>query len=86
MRVYVGLIMLARVLSPGFLVSYWSAEFGRFLQVSAFTSHWLEDCANFTTAPKENDQPLVVQYEQQANILLSMPNYPPLVISGNKKK
>ncbi len=36
MRVYFGLIMLvARVLSPGFLASYWSGGFGTFLQVSA---------------------------------------------------
>jgi hypothetical protein len=27
-----------------------------FLQVSALASHWLEDCANFTPTPEENDQ------------------------------
>jgi hypothetical protein len=26
------------------------------LQVSALASHWLEDCANFTPTPEENDQ------------------------------
>jgi hypothetical protein len=26
------------------------------LQVSALASHWLEDCANFTATPDENDQ------------------------------
>jgi hypothetical protein len=31
-------------------------EVGRFLQVSALASHWLEDCANFTPTPVENDQ------------------------------
>jgi hypothetical protein len=30
-------------------------------------------------------QPLLVQYKQQANPLLSMHNYTPLVISGNDK-
>ncbi len=25
-------------------------------QVSALTSHWLEDCANFTPTPEENEQ------------------------------
>jgi hypothetical protein len=44
------------VLSPGFLVSYWLAELGTFLQVSALASHWLEDCANFTPTPEENEQ------------------------------
>ncbi len=29
--------------------------FGRFLQVSALASHWLDDCANFTPMPEEND-------------------------------
>jgi hypothetical protein len=38
-RVCVGLTMLA--------ASYWPAGFGRFLQVSALSSHWLADCANF---------------------------------------
>ncbi len=40
--------------------------------------------------PEENDEykrpPLLVQYKQQANHLLSMYNYTPLVISGNVKK
>jgi hypothetical protein len=44
------------VLSPGFLASYWSALFGTFLQVSAGASRWLEDWANFTPTPEENDQ------------------------------
>jgi hypothetical protein len=56
MGVYVGLIMLTGVLSPGFLAFYWSAGFGTFLQVSALASHWLEDCTNFTPTPGENDQ------------------------------
>jgi hypothetical protein len=30
-------------------------------------------------------QPLLVQYKQQANPLLSMHNYTPLVITGNDK-
>ena len=33
-----------------------SAEFDRFLQVLTLASHWLEDCANFTPTPEENDQ------------------------------
>jgi hypothetical protein len=39
-----------------FLAFYWSAGFRRFLQVSALASHWLEDCANFTPTPSENDK------------------------------
>jgi hypothetical protein len=43
-------------LNAGFLASYWSAGFGRFLPVSAIAYHWLEDCANlnFTPTPEEN--------------------------------
>ncbi len=36
MRVYVGLIMLRRVLSPDFLASFWLAGFGTFFLVLAF--------------------------------------------------
>jgi hypothetical protein len=44
-------------LNPGFLASYWSEGFGRFLQVSALAFHWLmEDYANFTLTPEENNQ------------------------------
>jgi hypothetical protein len=42
-----------RVLNPGFLASNWSAEFGRFLQVSALAFHWLADCANFTPSQRK---------------------------------
>ncbi len=56
------------------LVSYWSAGFGTFLQISAPASHWLEDCANFTPIQR---QPLLVQYKHQANPLLSMNNSTP---------
>ncbi len=60
MRVYVGLIMIAHVLSLGFLASYWSVGFGTFLQVSALASHWLKDCANCKLysmpIPEENDK------------------------------
>jgi hypothetical protein len=58
MRVYDGLIMFSActVLSPDFLASYWSAGFGTFLQVSALAYHWLDDCANFTPTPEENNQ------------------------------
>ncbi len=59
---------------------------GDFL-VSALASHWLEDCANVTPTPEENDQysanHSLVQYKQQANLLLLMNNYTPLVISWN---
>jgi hypothetical protein len=68
------------VLSPGFLAQQGSG------QVSAF--HWLEDCANFTPKLEENNQfsqPLLMQYKQQANPLLSMNYYTPLVINGNDK-
>ena len=37
------------------LDAYWSAGCGTFLQVSALASHWLEDCANYTPTPEEND-------------------------------
>jgi hypothetical protein len=49
-------------------------------------SYWLEDCANFTTTPEENDQysatHFLVQYKQQANPLLSMHN---LALKCNKR-
>jgi hypothetical protein len=79
------------VLTSGFLASYLTAEFGRFLQVVALASHWLEDCANFTPTPEENyypviqRQPLLVPYKQQANPILTMNNNIPLVISWNDK-
>jgi hypothetical protein len=71
-------LKVSGVHSPGFLASYWSAEFVRFLQVSALSSHWLEDCVNFMPTPEENDQYSanhLVQYKQQANPLLPMNNY-----------
>ncbi len=43
-------------LTQVFLASYWSAGFGRFLQVSALSSDWLADCANFTLTPGENNK------------------------------
>jgi hypothetical protein len=49
------------------------------------------DCANFTPTPEEKTtstvqrQPLLVQNMQQANQILSMHNYTPLVISRNDK-
>jgi len=47
----------------------------------------LVDCANFKQMPEENDQYSSNQYKQQANSLLSMNNYTPLllVISRNDK-
>jgi hypothetical protein len=75
--------MLERVISPGFLVSYWSAGFGTgtFLQVSALATYWLEVCAYSLPTPEKNDQynteptaVLLVQYRQQAIPLLSMHN------------
>jgi hypothetical protein len=47
-------------------------------------------CANFTPTPEENyytvqRQLLIVQYKHQANKLLSMNNFTPLVISRNDK-
>jgi hypothetical protein len=32
-----------------------AAGFGIYLQVLVLASHWLEDCANFTPTPEEND-------------------------------
>jgi hypothetical protein len=31
-------------------------DFGRFLQVSALSSHWLADYANFTLTPRKNNK------------------------------
>jgi hypothetical protein len=53
MRVCVGLTMLT---ACTFLASYWSAIFGRFLQVSALASHWLADCTNYTPTPGDNNK------------------------------
>jgi hypothetical protein len=67
MRVCVG----GGVLSPGFLASYLSAGFGRFLQVLALASHWLEDCVNFTPTPEKsygtNTAPTTVSEVQAAS-------------------
>ncbi len=53
-------------------------------------SCWLDDCANCMPTPRKmtntvQHQPLLVQYKPQANPILSMHNYTPLVISGNDK-
>jgi hypothetical protein len=60
-----------------------------FFQLSALASHWLEDCANFTPMPGESNQysavTLSVIQASQANPLLLMNNYAPLVISRNDK-
>jgi hypothetical protein len=66
-----------------------SAGFGTFLQVSANNSHWLEDFANFTPTPEENDQ-YSANYSLwnisiKPNPLLTMNNYTPLMISRNGK-
>ncbi len=53
MRLCVGLTMLAACTKSRLLASYWSARYGRFLQVSAISSHWLADFANFTPIPGE---------------------------------
>jgi hypothetical protein len=44
------------VLNPGFFISYWSARFGRIIQVSARASHWLENFTNFMPTLEENEQ------------------------------
>ncbi len=72
-----------------FLNSYWSAGCGAFLQVSALASPWLDDCANFTPTPEENDQ--FSGNHSQSNSrskpihFYQQTNYTPLVISGNDK-
>jgi hypothetical protein len=53
--VFIGLLSKRRVLNPGFLASYCSAGFGRFLHVSALASHWLEVCANLMPTPGKNN-------------------------------
>jgi hypothetical protein len=58
-------------------------------QVSALASQGLEDCANFMPIPNTGGklqiqrQPLLEQYKQQANPLLSVDNYTLLVIIRN---
>jgi hypothetical protein len=39
-----------------FSASFWSAGFGKILQVPALAFHWMEDCANFTPTPEENNE------------------------------
>jgi hypothetical protein len=41
LAVNASLYWLNNVLNSGFLASYWSAEFGTFLQESSLASHWL---------------------------------------------
>jgi hypothetical protein len=48
-------ILILYIKKTGFLAFNWSAEFGKFLQVPALASHWLEDCANSPTL-EANDQ------------------------------
>jgi hypothetical protein len=43
--------------------------------VLALASYWLEDCANAGGKRPKQRQPLLVQYKQQANPLLSINNY-----------
>jgi hypothetical protein len=95
--VQVSLLLIGQQgLGHFYLFFFWwqdAAPFGTFLRVSDLASHWLEDCANCTPTPEENDkyrvpvqcQPLLVQYKQQDNSLLSVHNYTPIVISGNDK-
>jgi hypothetical protein len=67
---------------------YWSAGFETLFQVSPLAFHWLKDCANFTPTPEENDQcrlqspPLLVQYKQQANPLLTLLSQYKLALTG----
>jgi hypothetical protein len=90
MRVCVGLIksLARRVLSPDFPAFNWSSGFGIFLPVSALASHWLEDCANFTPTPEENDQYSAnhswCNTSTKSIHFLSMHNSTPLVIRTTK--
>ncbi len=56
LAVHASLRSLDNVSGPGFLAFYWSAGFGKFLQVLTLASHWLEDCENFSPTPEENDR------------------------------
>ncbi len=77
-----------RVLSPGFLDSYWSAGFGTFFQVSALASHWLRTVQIVRQRRRKmtNTAPTsLVAIQQQANPLLSMLYYTLHVNSENDK-
>jgi hypothetical protein len=52
----------------------WSAGFGRFLQVSALASHWLEDCANFTPTQEEMTKISSYHYLSQRKLALIATN------------
>jgi hypothetical protein len=66
------------------LASYWSAGFGKFLQVLAFASHWLEDYANLRQRRRKTTNTLSAIQAASQSILLTH-NYTPLVISRNDK-
>jgi hypothetical protein len=75
--------------SPGFFTSYWSAGFVRFpSEISPCFPLAGGLCKfNANTGGKHpiQHQPLLVQYKHQANPLLSMHNYTPLVIIWSDK-
>jgi hypothetical protein len=76
------------VLSPGFLDSYWSAGFGKFIYVSALASHWLETVQMVRQSQRKmtNTTPTILSTLQTARkSTLSMHNYTPLVISRYDK-
>jgi hypothetical protein len=56
MRVYVGLIMLERVFSPGFFASFWSAGFGTFHIGPYIPLARGFGNLKFYATPEENDQ------------------------------
>ncbi len=74
-------------LRPGFLASFWSSGCETFLQVSALAS-WRGLCKFYVIAGGKRPiqrQPPLVRFKKQANPLLSMNNYTPLVSSWNDK-
>jgi hypothetical protein len=65
---------------------------GHFFRILVLASHWLEDCANFTPTPKENDQysanySCAIQATSQSAFtnVQYIYNYTPPVISRNDK-
>ncbi len=79
------------MLSPGFLASYWSEGFGTFLQVSTLASIWMDGGLCTFYANAGGKQPITAPttlsaIKQQANPLLSIHNYNPLISRNDKNK
>jgi hypothetical protein len=78
---------LRRLLNPGFLASYWSAGFGGFLQSLILIGWRIVQILRQRRWKTTNTSQITLSAIQpwQANPLLSMKNYTPLLISRNNK-